>query len=62
MHTLRYDKPAAEWNEALPLGNGSMGCMCFGGTLVDRFQLNDDTLLAAAEILGKDAPRITTGF
>ena len=44
MRTLRYCRPAANWNEALPLGNGSMGAMCFGGTRVDRFQLNDDTL------------------
>lgn len=42
MCTLWYDRPAAEWNGALPLGNGFMGAMCFGGTLVDRFQLNDD--------------------
>ena len=41
---LWYDKPAANWNEALPLGNGFLGAMCFGGTLVDRFQLNLDSL------------------
>ena len=58
MHTLRYYKPAAEWNEALPLGNGSMGCMCFGGTLVDRFQLNDDTLWSGGytDRMNPDAP------
>ena len=43
-HLLWYDKPAANWNEALPLGNGFMGAMCFGGTLIDRFQLNLDSL------------------
>ncbi len=43
-HLLWYDKPASNWNEALPLGNGFMGSMCFGGTLVDRFQLNLDSL------------------
>ena len=41
---LWYDRPASDWNEALPLGNGFMGAMCFGGTLVDRFQLNLDSL------------------
>ena len=41
---LWYKKPAADWNEALPLGNGFLGAMCFGGTRVDRYQLNDDTL------------------
>ncbi|MBR3333623.1 MAG: glycoside hydrolase family 95 protein [Clostridia bacterium] len=43
-HLLWYDKPASNWNEALPLGNGFMGAMCFGGTLIDRFQLNLDSL------------------
>ena len=43
-NTLWYDRPAANWNEALPLGNGFMGAMCFGGTLIDRFQLNLDSL------------------
>ena len=41
---LWYNKPAADWNEALPLGNGFLGAMCFGGTRADRYQLNDDTL------------------
>lgn len=41
---LWYDRPAANWNEALPLGNGFLGAMCFGGTLIDRFQLNLDSL------------------
>ena len=44
MRTLWYQKPAANWNEALPIGNGRMGAMCFGGTLVDRYQLNDDSI------------------
>ena len=41
---LWYKKAAADWNEALPLGNGFMGAMCFGGTLIDRFQLNADSI------------------
>ena len=41
---LWYKRPAAKWNEALPLGNGFMGAMCFGGTLIDRFQLNNDSI------------------
>ena len=44
MAELRYDTPAADWNAALPLGNGFMGAMCFGGTVQDRFSLNDDSL------------------
>lgn len=41
---LWYRKPAGNWNEALPLGNGFMGAMCFGGNIADRFQLNLDSL------------------
>lgn len=44
MTRLWYTSPAAAWTEALPLGNGHMGAMCFGGTLLDRWQLNDDTI------------------
>lgn len=40
---LAYDRPAARWTEALPVGNGRLGAMCFGGTSVDRVQVNDDT-------------------
>ncbi|WP_433005315.1 glycoside hydrolase family 95 protein [Kribbella sp. CA-294648] len=41
---LYYDQPAATWLEALPLGNGRIGAMCFGGTGTDRIGLNDETL------------------
>lgn len=41
---LWYEKAAQNWNEALPLGNGFMGAMCFGGNIIDRFQLNSDSL------------------
>ena len=41
---LRYDRPAEKWTEALPLGNGRMGAMVFGGTDRERLQLNEDTL------------------
>ncbi|MBL7133661.1 MAG: glycoside hydrolase family 95 protein [Phycisphaerae bacterium] len=42
--TLWYDRPAAIWDEALPVGNGSMGAMVFGGAPVERIQFNEDTL------------------
>ena len=42
--TLHYDKPAAQWNEALPLGNGRLGAMIFGGVDRERVQLNESTL------------------
>ena len=44
MNRLWYDRSTNDWNSALPLGNGFMGAMCFGGTLVDRFQLNNDSV------------------
>ena len=42
--TLWYRKPAADWSEALPLGNGRLGAMVFGGTASERFQINEQTL------------------
>lgn len=42
--TLWYDKPAANWNEALPVGNGRLGAMVFGGVAFEHLQLNDNTL------------------
>jgi alpha-L-fucosidase 2 len=42
---LWFDKPASEWVEALPIGNGRLGAMVFG-TLNERLQLNEDTLYA----------------
>lgn len=44
MNKLWYTSSANEWNKALPLGNGFMGAMCFGGTVIDRFQLNSDSV------------------
>ncbi|GAA0243147.1 glycoside hydrolase family 95 protein [Rhodanobacter caeni] len=46
--TLVYDKPASQWNEALPLGNGLMGAMVFGGVPDERLQLNLGTLWGGA--------------
>ncbi|WP_195575339.1 glycosyl hydrolase family 95 catalytic domain-containing protein [Paenibacillus sp. 1001270B_150601_E10] len=43
---LWYERPAGTWSEALPLGNGRMGGMVFGGTVKERIQLNEDTLWA----------------
>ncbi|WP_200974901.1 glycoside hydrolase N-terminal domain-containing protein [Echinicola sp. 20G] len=41
---LWYDKPASNWNEALPLGNGRLGAMVFGVPAVERLQLNEETI------------------
>ena len=41
---LWYRQPAAEWNQALPVGNGRLGAMVFGGTAQERIQFNEETL------------------
>ncbi len=41
---LTYDEPAKAWTDALPIGNGSMGAMVFGGIQEERIQFNHDTL------------------
>jgi alpha-L-fucosidase 2 len=41
---LWYETPAKAWIEALPLGNGRIGAMVFGGTERDRIALNEDSL------------------
>jgi len=40
---LFYRQPATEWVEALPIGNGRLGGMVFGGVPAERIQLNEDT-------------------
>ncbi len=45
---LWYRRPAREWVEALPFGNGRLGGMVFGGIERDRVQLNDDTIWSGA--------------
>ena len=46
VHKLWYDKPAATWTEALPLGNGRIGAMVFGNPAIDQIQLNEETIWA----------------
>jgi alpha-L-fucosidase 2 len=41
---LWFDTPAKDWTEALPVGNGRMGAMVFGGIETEHLQLNEDTL------------------
>ncbi|WP_454828619.1 glycoside hydrolase family 95 protein [Pseudoxanthomonas wuyuanensis] len=43
---LWYRRPATRWVEALPLGNGRLGAMVWGGIEHERLQLNEDTLYA----------------
>ncbi len=42
-HKLWYSKPAAQWLEALPIGNSHLGAMVYGGTNTEQIQLNEET-------------------
>ncbi|OUJ68619.1 glycoside hydrolase family 95 protein [Hymenobacter crusticola] len=44
--TLWYNKPAANWNEALPIGNGRLAAMVYGTPGRERLQLNEETVWA----------------
>ncbi|RAJ87344.1 alpha-L-fucosidase 2 [Chitinophaga dinghuensis] len=41
---LWYKQPASQWVEALPLGNGRIGAMVFGGVQTEELQLNEATI------------------
>jgi alpha-L-fucosidase 2 len=41
---LHFDRPASKWTEAIPLGNGRLGAMVFGGVQDERYQINESTL------------------
>ncbi|PAF33559.1 glycoside hydrolase family 95 protein [Paenibacillus sp. 7516] len=43
-HRMWYGKPAEIWNEALPIGNGRLGAMIFGGVAEERLKLNEDSM------------------
>jgi alpha-L-fucosidase 2 len=59
---LWYSQPAARWEEALPIGNGRLGAMVFGGITNEHLQLNEDTL-TSNEPGYRDLPiDIRTGF
>ena len=47
---LWYKQPARKWTEALPVGNGRLGAMVFGGTTQERIQLNEDTVWAGPPV------------
>jgi alpha-L-fucosidase 2 len=45
---LWYTKPAKKWTEALPIGNGRLGAMIYGGVEDDQIQFNEETLWTGA--------------
>ena len=50
-NTLWYDEPAKDWEKhALPIGNGRLGGMVFGGVLNERIQFNEDSLWIGDEL------------
>ena len=49
---LWYKQPASKWMEALPVGNGRLGAMVFGGPNHERIQLNEDSMWAGGPDLG----------
>jgi alpha-L-fucosidase 2 len=55
--SLRYAQPASKWVEALPIGNGSLGGMIFGGTTNEHLQFNEQTLWLGSEtVMGSYQP------
>ena len=47
---LRYDEPALKWTEAIPVGNGRLGAMVFGGINEELIQLNEATLWSGGPV------------
>jgi len=43
--SLWYTQPAKQWLQALPIGNGSLGGMIFGGVKTERIQFNESSLV-----------------
>ena len=49
-NVLWYTASAGSWNEALPIGNGRLGAMVFGGLNGERLQLNEDSVWAGQKM------------
>ena len=48
---LWYNEPAKSWEEAIPIGNGAIGGMIFGGVNKEHIQMNEESLgMVAIEI------------
>jgi alpha-L-fucosidase 2 len=45
-----FDKPANDWKEAIPVGNGRLGAMVFGGVENERIQLNEESVWSGGPI------------
>ena len=47
---LWYLQPAKTWTEALPIGNGKIGAMVFGGIAIEKIQFNETTLWSGGPV------------
>lgn len=52
-----YKKPATEWLEALPIGNGRIGVMVFGGIGSEKLALSESTVWSGRDESANDNPR-----
>src|SRR5258707_7914365 len=57
---LWYNKPAERWLEALPVGNGRLGGMVYGGTQMERIALSESTAWSGAPAQGEVNPDALT--
>lgn len=48
--SLWYDSPAKNWNDAMPLGNGRIAAMVYGGIHTEHYQINEESLWAGSKI------------
>ncbi len=55
-NTLWYSRPAERWLEALPIGNGRLGAMLYGGSTVERIGLSEGTAWSGAPTRGDVNP------
>ena len=55
-----FEKPAENWDEALPIGNGRAGAMIYGGIGEDHLQLNENTLYSGDPSLAYKDVKITS--
>ncbi|KAA2260672.1 glycoside hydrolase family 95 protein [Solihabitans fulvus] len=56
---LRYRRPAREWTEALPIGNGYQGAMLFGGIETERLHINEGTAWSGSVHSERLPPTVT---
>ena len=61
---LWYQQPAklTNWTEALPIGNGRLGAMIFGGVEAEQIQLNEDTLWAGGPYDPNNSNALASGL